>query len=647
MAKKRVADIFVDHSRLLLVLIVIVTALLALFIPHIDRDPSLKSALVTPSKSYKQYEKFVKIFGIQEFVLVVITGKSAITNPNFLNSLELTTNALEKLPNASEVISLTNLRFFQEKKKRFGAYPVLVKYEGALRLPPKPDFDRMKRALPMFDFLVSSDFKSAGILVRVPESLKFDPEASGRLLAGINKTVRRNLLPGAVYRVVGPSVIRLAILRDSARTAVVFGLMCALICVGVTIYVFKSATVTAVTLLTLGICVIWVLGLMSILGVPLSASTSISFGLILITTLEIVIHIIMRFNQFRGLVEDRIEALGETLRYLARPLLFTAITTTIGFGTLMITPLPMVFQLGATMALGIIISLFLALVLVPRFIVSTRLLDAAISSEKSTDLLDRAIEGAKTQIVRHHRLFAAVGIGLAVVLFAGAPWIKTDSQYSQLLGASSKEMKDIHFAEDHLTAVQSVDLMLEGANHEFKSPAVWKKVSELEKSLREIPNVVNIGSFLSVLQYGQQIMGRDPSRPEELFDNHQLIPQLLFLASSGPDGNRGLRGYMDQAFNNLHISVSVREASSASLIKTIKKIQAAADSVMKGVAKPVVTGELVVTAMQGYALVRSQILALILALCLITVVMMIYMGSPLFGLISLIPGLPAWQLFSG
>jgi predicted RND superfamily exporter protein len=498
----------------------------------------------------------------------------------------------------------------------------------------------MQTALPMMDFLLSSDRKSAGVLVRIPESLKFDPDSTKELLAAISETVRNNLLPGAEYRMIGPSVIRQAILRDSVRTAIIFGLLCTLICAGVTVYVFKSGTVTAVTLLILGTCVIWVLGLMSIFGIPLGASTSISFGLILITTLEVVIHIIIRFNQFRHLVEGRIEALRETLRYQARPLLFTALTTAIGFGTLVIAPLPMVFQLGATETLGIMISLFLAMVLVPRFIISTRLLDAALRTDIPADLLDRAIDKAKGQIVNHHKLFTSVGICLAVIFFAGAPLIKTDSQYSQLLGESSKEIRDVRFAEKNLTAVHSVELMLEAENHAFKSPGTWEKVSELEKRLKEIPDVVNTDSFFSALQYGQQVVGSNPSRPEELFENPQLIPQLFFLASSNPDGNRRLRGYTDEDFNNLHISIRVRNTASESLIETINRIQSTADSVMKGVAKPIVTGELVVTAMQGYDLVRSQILAVILALGIIMIVMMIYMGAPFFGLISLIPGLP-------
>ena len=104
---------------------------------------------------------------------------------------------------------------------------------------------------------------------------------------------------------------------------------------------------------------------------------------------------------------------------------------------------------------------------------------------------------------------------------------------------------------------------------------------------------------------------------------------------------------MGQDFDNLHVTIGIKNASSAPLIKTINNIQTTADSVMKGVAKPTVTGEWIVTAMQGYDLVRSQVLAVILALAIIAVVMMVYMASPLFGLISLIPGLPRLAVVFG
>ena len=60
---------------------------------------------------------------------------------------------------------------------------------------------------------------------------------------------------------------------------------------------------------------------MAVLGIPLNATTSLSFGLILITTLEMVIHMVTRYNQFHQDVPERILAVKQTVRYLSRPFL--------------------------------------------------------------------------------------------------------------------------------------------------------------------------------------------------------------------------------------------------------------------------------------------------------------------------------------
>jgi predicted RND superfamily exporter protein len=61
---------------------------------------------------------------------------------------------------------------------------------------------------------------------------------------------------------------------------------------------------------------------------------------------------------------------------------------------------------------------------------------------------------------------------------------------------------------------------------------------------------------------------------------------------------------------------------------------------MKGIAQATVTGDLAVFAGQTSRLVDDQILSMFLAVVLITVLMMIQMGSVVLGLICLLPNIP-------
>ena len=106
-------------------------------------------------------------------------------------------------------------------------------------------------------FLISPNMQTVGLLVRVDDQLKFDPDTIRRVLADITHVVDRNIIKGSDARIVGPAILRGAISKYSFQTAFVFGILCSLICMAVTVYVFKSARVTAVGLLILGTCILW------------------------------------------------------------------------------------------------------------------------------------------------------------------------------------------------------------------------------------------------------------------------------------------------------------------------------------------------------------------------------------------------------
>jgi hypothetical protein len=209
-----------------------------------------------------------------------------------------------------------------------------------------------------------------------------------------------------------------------------------------------------------------------------------------------------------------------------------------------------------------------------------------------------------------------------------------------MLSDSTTEVRNINFVENKLTPVNSLELMLEADEGAFKKPAMWGKVRELEKRLKEIPAVVDTDSFLPMLEYLKNVI-QGPGEPHKnLFSDPTLIPQLLMTTSLSPDGERLVRRHLNSDLDKLHISVRIRNTPSIPIEKTIESIQTAADSVMDGVAKVMVTGDLAVVAHQASDLITDQIRSMFLAAAIITVIMMLQMGSSLLGLICLVPNIP-------
>ena len=119
------ADVFVDYRRLLVLIVIVVSIVLAYFVPSLEMDTSLRSMLVTNTSTYFEYEKFQEVFGNEEFIIIGIKNQLPANDQSVLKSVESITKELEECDKITEVLSLTNLRFFQKRGEKFGTYPVM------------------------------------------------------------------------------------------------------------------------------------------------------------------------------------------------------------------------------------------------------------------------------------------------------------------------------------------------------------------------------------------------------------------------------------------------------------------------------------------------------------------------------------------
>jgi uncharacterized protein len=314
-------DFLVDYRRPLVSAVIVCSVVLALFVPSMQRDPSLKSGIDHSSPVYKEFEKFIEVFGSEEFILVAIKSESGARDPRILSCLDLIARKISASDKVAEVVTLTTLRIFRNRDGRYGNYPIAQVVEGRVQLPDEKQFEEIRKALPVTDYLVSPDLKTVGVLIRVKDEWKFEPKAIKPLVSEIESLVTENTPPGTEFKLVGPALIRQAIVKYSVETAWIFGALCMLIGTVVSVYIFKSLKVTAITNIILSICILWVLGLVAVCGIPVNSTTALSFGFIPITTLEIVIHMVVRYHQFHESTRDKIGAIKKD-RPLAGKALF-------------------------------------------------------------------------------------------------------------------------------------------------------------------------------------------------------------------------------------------------------------------------------------------------------------------------------------
>ena len=110
---------------------------------------------------------------------------------------------------------------------------------------------------------------------------------------------------------------------------------------------------------------IWILGTMALLGIPYGLITSIITALSIGIGVDYTIHVIHRYREEFSRVRNPEQAAIRTLATTGSALLGSALTTALGFGVLIFSPLAGTQQFGITAAISIAYSLLVAILVVP------------------------------------------------------------------------------------------------------------------------------------------------------------------------------------------------------------------------------------------------------------------------------------------
>lgn len=112
---------------------------------------------------------------------------------------------------------------------------------------------------------------------------------------------------------------------------------------------------------------IWTIGISSIIGIQLNILTSTSGLFLIIICSSYGLHFVDKYISEREKL-SRIEALKITIKEEKHPIIFSGLTTMIGFLTFILSSMDAFKHLGILVSLGIFFSLLFTMILLPNFI---------------------------------------------------------------------------------------------------------------------------------------------------------------------------------------------------------------------------------------------------------------------------------------
>lgn len=370
---------------------------------------------------------------------------------------------LEKLPALLRAGALKLIRTMASDPKAFRSS---MSVGAAVRGAKPADAEKVRRKIlghPLLrGTLVDEAGKSTAIVVRLKGMAEQDVKQTVAALreAADRFAARHNLQRPAL---VGPPVL----LADGFTSIEIDGQRLALVGMILIGLVTLSATHSlwwAIVPILAG-WTVWVATetVLSLLNLKLSLSGGPLVAQIIVLTMPAASHLAIHFRDDLRKEPDRREAGLSTLRAVASPILWCALTGTIGYGALVTSNVVPIRQFGVVLAVCTLLAAILTLAISPVAMLPPVRLEIPVRVG-STSRIATVLNRLTVWVYRHPGPIVLGVLALVIPLLFGLPRLRYESNYINAFKPTSRVVQDYHFVESRLGGIGVVSLVVPAGN---------------------------------------------------------------------------------------------------------------------------------------------------------------------------------------
>lgn len=383
--------------------------------------------------------------------------------------------------------------------------------------------------------------------------------------------------------------------------------------------VFLGGVMPALIMISLGLASIAVsMGFAGSLGWVINTATAtvplVVFTLVVASAMHIFLHIVRE-----GRLESRSDVQRATRVAVVsngRPVILTALTTTIGLLSMSFVSAPPLRELGILSAVGVASGAILSLTMVPclfsylpRLRTSRGLLWVQEAMNEYAKWLERA---------RPNMLFVFV---FFVVALAGMFRIQIDEDFVRYFSADTSFREDTESIAGKLAGPYHVDIVYDsGESAGVYSSESIREMSRTVEYLRQHPDVVNVLSIVDVLREVRGAMSG--SRDLEQMDPDELAQYFLAYEFSLNIG-QSTKDLMDPDHRRSRLSVLLGDVSMAEIRHLVTSIAEWAEADGFG-DKVTISGEGVPTAYLSIESIREMAVGIVFSVVISAILVGFY-----------------------
>ena len=489
--------VVLDHPVFTILLLLVVFAFFVSHVEDFKLDASADALLLENDKDLKIFRELTDRYATKDFLFVTFTPDQDLFSDSSLHIVASLRDELIQLELTDSVITLLDV-------------PLLKQIEGSLsevtsdyRTLSSDNVDKVKAkaeliASPIFkELIISLDgnttalqvnlkgddtfrallhqrnallLKQEGGSITTDESLLLEDiieEYQARKVE-INKNDHENIFnvrtimqkyeKFGMLHLGGVTMISDDMVTFIKKDLLVFGIGVFLFLVAMLSIIFRKARWVSLPLLSCIYAGILMIGLLGLIGWDVTVISSNFISLMLIITMSMNIHLVVRYRQLRKDLPDlnQKDLVMEMAGKMVWPCLYTALTTIMAFSSLVVSGIKPVIDFGWMMTIGLTVTFTTTFLLFPALLVLMK--KPEVEGDKAGSFQMMPILSALT--VNHGNKILFLSVVLIIVSVVGVTKLEVENSFINYFSKDTEIYRGLKLIDDKLGGTTSLDIIL-------------------------------------------------------------------------------------------------------------------------------------------------------------------------------------------
>ncbi|TCI94261.1 efflux RND transporter permease subunit [Tenacibaculum sp. M341] len=638
----KIAGFILRNRYLVLAIIVLITASLVTQTKHIRFSYSEANLLPSNHPVNIEYDKFLEIFGEEGNLIILGVKDSTIFSVDKFNAWNNIARDLDESEEVDFTVSIADIKKLKadRKKRKFVISPLFDKTPSEQKEIEKIK-EQLFEKLPFYENIL---YNGEGTLqtaiylnkdiVNTPKRADFIEQV---LIPKIEEFEKANDLQ---VRVSGMPYIRTLNSKNIADEMMLFVLGALLITAIIFFFFFRSFRATFITLLVVGVGVIWAFGFIGLLGYELTVLTALIPPLIIVIGVPNAVFLINKYQQEVKKHGNQAKSLQRVISKIGNATLMTNITTASGFATFVFVKSQLLREFGILASINIVSIFILALLIIPILYSFMPLPQKKHLNHLEKRWMENVVNWMERMVKAQRISIYITTVVIIILSMIGLYQIRVSGSLIEDMPKTKQFYKDIKFFESEFGGIMPLEILVDTKKEKgVMKLSTLKRMEKLIETIETFPELSKPISVNNLVKYSKQAYYNGNPKYYQLPTGQEKSYIFSYTKNSANDSGM-LSNFVDSTGRYARITTFMKDIGTDKM----DIIQDRLNAVIKtqfpdGKFEVSMTGKALVFLKGTNYLIKNLVISLSLAILLISIFMAWMFRSPQMILISLIPNM--------